>query len=229
MKIYINLPWRLYIAEFFGTFVFVLVSSGSVLANIFFGEVGTLGVILASGFALGTMIYATRAISGGHLNPAVTLAMWFVGKISILNTVFYITCQVLASFSAAFLLIFIFGRRALDFNLGAPILGGEVTSSAALLVEAILTAVLVFAVFATMVDRRGTTSFGPLTVGFVVIIAGIFSGPISGGVLNPSRVIGPIIVSGTFDNLPIWILGPALGSLFGPVYNFLFLKRYPKR
>ncbi|MBI2598946.1 aquaporin [Candidatus Curtissbacteria bacterium] len=235
MKININfaqqnfsLPWRAYAAEFLGTFVFVFVASGAVLSNIFFGDVGVLAQSLAAGLALGAMIFMTAAISGGHLNPAVTLSLWLTRKISAINAVFYIVSQVVASFAAGAVLLYVFGDRALGFSLGAPILGADVALAAALVLEAVLTAALVFAVFATTIDKRGPVSFGPLVIGLVVVVAGIFAGPITGAALNPARVIGPAVVSQNFTNLPIWILGPALGSLFGIVYEFLFLRKGTK-
>lgn len=229
MRVNINLPWRAYVAEFLGTFVFVFVASGSVLANIFFGDVGVLAQALAAGLVFGAMIYSTAAISGGHLNPAVTLSLWLTRKISAVNAVFYIASQLLASFAAGGALLYIFGDRAIRFNLGAPILGADVAVGTALLLEAILTVALVFAVFATVVDRRGPVSFGPLVIGLVVVGGGIFAGPISGAALNPARVIGPAVISGSFTNLPIWILGPLTGSLFGLVYEFVFLRKTSKR
>ncbi len=229
VKININLPWRAYLAEFLGTFVFVFVASGSVLANIFFGDVGVLAQALATGLVFGAMIFVTSAISGGHLNPAVTLSLWLARKISALNAFFYIAFQVLASFAAGGTLLYVFGDRAIRFSLGAPILGADVSAQAALILEAILTAALVFAVFATVVDRRGPVSFGPLVMGLVVLVSGIFAGPISGAALNPARAIGPAIISQNFTNLPIWILGPFAGSLFGLVYEFLFLRKTSKR
>lgn len=228
MNISINLPWRAYVAEFLGTFVFVFVASGSVLTNIFFGDVGVLAQALAAGLVLGAMIFATAAISGGHLNPAVTFSFWLSGKISAVNAVFYIASQVLASFAAGGALLYIFGDRAASFNLGAPILGADVGIQVALILEAVLTAALVFAVFATVVDRRGPVSFGPLVIGLVVVGGGIFAGPITGAALNPARAIGPAVISGSFTNLPIWILGPLAGSLFGLVYEFLFLRKTSK-
>ncbi|MEX2028413.1 MAG: aquaporin [Candidatus Curtissbacteria bacterium] len=229
VTIRVNLPWRAYLAEFLGTFVFVFIASGAVISNILFVDIGVLGQAMASGLALVAMIFATSAISGGHLNPAVTFSLWLVRKISVLDATFYILAQICASFAAAGLLFYIFGDRALHFNLGAPIIGADVALGAALLLEAVLTAALVFAVFATGVDKRGPISFGPLVVGLVMVVAGIFAGPVTGAALNPARAIGPAIVSGSFVNLPIWILGPLCGSLFGLVYEFVFLRKTSKR
>ena len=229
MTVYINLPWRAYLAEFLGTFVFVFIAAGAVLSNIIFGDVGVLAQATAGGLALAAMIWATAAISGGHINPAVTLAVWFVGRISTLNAFFYIFAQVLASFAAAGLLLFVFGPAAMQFGLAAPVLGANVSVQAAVVVEAVLTAALVFAVFATTIDSRGSVSFGPLVIGLVAMVGGIFAGPITGAALNPARVLGPAVIAGSYTNLPIWILGTFTGSLFGIVYNFVFLRKTSKR
>lgn len=223
MKVSIKFPWQAYLAEFIGTFVFVLISAGAVLTNIFVGDVGNIGIALATGLVLTAMIYSTVAISGGHLNPAVTLALWFGEKISLISAVLYISFQLLASISAAFLLLWLFGQEATQFALGGPILGFDVNVQSAIVVEAILTAVLVFGVFATMVDRRGPVSFGPLVIGLVVAASGIFAGPLTGAALNPARAVGPLLVSNSYSTFLVWIIGPITGSLVGFVYKFLFL------
>lgn len=227
---YLYLPnWRAYVAEFLGTFVFVFVAAGSVLSNNLFTDTGILGVSFATSMALAAMVFATVAISGGHLNPAVTVAMWLTQKMSTIVAVFYILMQVLASFAAAYLLQFIFGNQALGFYLGGPVLSVDTTVSAAVILEAVLTGVLVFAVFATMVDKRGPVSFGPVVVGLVVLAASIFAGPVTGAALNPARALGPLLVSGRLDSLLVWVIGPLTASLFGVVYDFVFLRQGKKK
>ncbi|MEK9146969.1 MAG: aquaporin, partial [Patescibacteria group bacterium] len=161
-------PWRAYLAEFIGTFVFVFVSCGAVLSYIFYGEIGAAGVAVAGGFSYATMMYATVHISGGHLNPAVTLASWLAQKTSGATAIFYVCAQIFAGIAAAGLLFYIFGQEAAEFSLGGPTLGTGTDISRALIVEIALSATGVFGFFATMVDRRGPTSFGPLVMGLVV-------------------------------------------------------------
>lgn len=221
-----DFDWRAYLAEFLGTFVFVVISSGAILSNVFFGDVGILGVALATGLSLSAMMHATQHISGGHLNPAVTLALWLAQKLAGATAFFYILAQVAASLAAAEFLLFIYGERALEFSLGAPkVATGE---QIVLLVEVFLTAVLVFAVFATLVDKQGQITMGPLVVGLVVVVATIMAGSLSGAVLNPARVIGPLMVSNSYDHLAVWIVGPAVGGLFGIVYEWLFGRKSKK-
>ena len=212
-------------AEFLATFVFVLIASGATLTNIFFSDIGGIGVALATGLALTSMIYAVFHLSGGHLNPAVTLAVWLAQKISSRVAVFYIIAQILASLAAAGLLLWIFGPDARQFSLGGPVIGVGVSVKTAVIVEAILTATLIFAVFATMIDKRGSVNFGPLVVGLVLTVSAIFAGSISGAALNPARAFGPLVISKSYSDLAVWIIGPATGSIFGIIYDFLFLRK----
>ncbi|OGE07368.1 hypothetical protein A2W70_03185 [Candidatus Curtissbacteria bacterium RIFCSPLOWO2_02_41_11] len=218
-------PWRAYLAEFLGTFVFVFIASGATLTNIFFNDIGGVGVALATGLALTSMIYAVVHLSGGHLNPAVTLAIWFSQKINGGVASFYIIAQLLASLAAAGVLLWIFGPDARQFSLGGPVIGAGVSIKIAVVIEAILTAILVLAVFATMVDKRGAVSFGPLVVGLVLTVSAIFAGSLTGAALNPARAFGPLIISQSYSNLAVWIIGPATGSIFGLIYDFLFLRK----
>ena len=221
--------WRAYIAEFFGTFVFVFVSLGAILSGIFFGEIGVLGIAIASGFIYAAMVFATVHVSGGHINPAITLSLWFTHKISTLVALLYVVSQIAAGFAAAGLLLLIFGTRALDFSLGAQVSGGGISLQGAIIVETVLATILVYTFYSTMVDRRGPVSFGPLALGFVVCASFLIGGSLSGAVLNPSKVLGASVISGTYDNLPAWIVGPLVGSVFGIVYEFAFLKKKAKK
>ncbi|MCR4324059.1 MAG: aquaporin [Candidatus Curtissbacteria bacterium] len=217
--------WRAYVAEGIGTFVFVFVSLLAVLVNIFYGELGVVGVAIATGFVYTAMVFGTVHLSGGHLNPAITLALWLTRKINGVSAVIYILAQVTGGLLAALLLFLIFGQEGLKFSLGAQVTGGGVSMQLAVIVEAVLTAILVFGYFATLVDRRGPVSFGPLVVGFTVLCSFLVASPISGGVLNPAKVIGASLISGSYGALVVWIIGPLTGSLMGFVYDFVFVKK----
>jgi len=216
--------WRALVAEFLGTFVFVFVACGSVLTRNIYEDFGTVGVALATSVILTSLIFATVAISGAHLNPAVTLSAWLTQRINTVTAALYILVQILAGFAAAYLLLFLFGDKGMAFYLGGPVLSADTTVQSGLILEAILTAVLVFVFFATMVDKRGPVSFGPIAVGLVFLAAGIFAGPIEGAALNPVKV-APLIVSGHTESLLVWVVGPLTGALFGVVYEWLFLRQ----
>ncbi len=220
--------WRSYLAEFFGTFVFVFCTCGAVLVNSFYGEIGLIGIALVAGFAYVLAMYSTVHISGGHLNPAVTVALWLNGKIQGLEAISYIIFQILAGFASAGMLLLIFGKRAAALFLGGPVLAQGVSDQSAILLEMILAAFLVFVYFATIVDKRGPVSFGPLAVGLVVLVSTLIAGPITGASLNPARALGPLVIAKQYGSLAIFTVGPISGSLFSLIYNLLFLKKVKK-
>lgn len=235
MKTYLELiktwfaDWRSYLAEFLGTFIFLLLSGWVVLAKFLYAGINELEIAIAIGFAYAACVYATANLSGGFLNPALTLALWLSQKLSGTKTVFFIIFQILASFAAGLVLLLIFGANALQFGLGGPALGVNVSLQTAVLAEALMTAGLVFVTFATMVDKMGPVSFGPLVLGLILVGETIAALPISGAAFNPARAIGPAVLAKSVDSLAVWIIGPLLGSLFGIVYAFLFLKKAAKK
>ena len=222
------LDWRAYVAEFLGTFVFVLVANGAVVVNFLYGDSSTLGQSITIGFSYAALLFMTVYRSQGYLNPAITIALWLVKRISSVNTFFYIIVQIFASFTAAGLLVLVFGESAKEIGLGGPTLGVNVEMSVAVLVEAILTAGLIFAVFATMVDRHGPVSFGPLVIGLFTVAVSIVAIPLSGAGFNPVRAVGPGVFSNSINNLAVWIIGPLSGSLFALVYEVVFLRKGKK-
>lgn len=221
--------WRSYVAEFLGTFVFVFIACGAVLTNAFYADIGVLGLAFAGGIAYAVSMFMTVHLSGGNLNPAVTLALWLTQKIRGHIAVFYILAQILASFAVAQVLLLIFGREALNFALGGPQIGADIALRTAVVIEVILTAILIFAYFATMVDKRGPVSFGPLAIGVTYVACSIFGQLLSGAALNPARAIGPLVSSQAYETLAVWIIGPLAGALFALVYDFLFLKKPSKK
>lgn len=211
-------------AEFLGTSFFVFICASALLGNLIFQEYGALGIGLATGASLIAIIYAFSAISGSHLNPAVTLALWFAQKISLAEGLLYIGAQVLGGFTAAALLLLVFGQRGIDYYLGGPVISQDTSLQSAVVLEAIFASLWVFTYFATFVDKRGPVSFGALSVGLVVMAGTIVAGPISGAAFNPIKAIGPLALSGHVDSLMIWIAGPMVGSLVGIAYAPLFLR-----
>ena len=119
----------------------------------------------------------------------------------------------------------VFGQDAQKFGLGVPAVGFELAPDVAIILEAFLTAVLIFVIFGTMIDRAGPVSFGPLAIGLVLFALTLFDLQLSGASFNPARAIGPAVVSQKTLDLALFIVGPLGGSLFGPIYQLLFLRR----
>lgn len=221
--------WRTYVAEFVATFIFVLICSFAVIVNYLYGQIGVLGIALVVGSSYAALIFATNHLSGGYLNPAITFSLWLCSKLKGTKTVFLILAQLLASLAAFASVLLFFGQRAVGVNLGAPTLGIGETIAQATGLEAILTAILVFCVFAVMVDRRGPVSFGPLVLGMILSVLTIIALPMSGAAFNPSRVIGAYVILKSYNFLIPWILGPLAGSFAGLVYEVVFLREQKPR
>ena len=222
-------PWRSYLAEFFGTFFFVLISCWVLLSGSLYGNGSVIESAFAIGFAYSALVFVTAHAAGGYLNPAITLSLWLVRRLSGSKTFFLIAAQILAGFLAVEVLFLLFGQNAVQFHFGEPSLGLGISMQTAFIVEAILTGGLVFAVFGTMVDRSGPISFGPLVLGLYLVAATIVAQPVSGEVLNPARVIAPAVLSGGTAVLAVYVIGSLVGGLFALLYEFIFLRKSRKK
>lgn len=222
-------PWRMYLAEFIGTFVFVFVVMCIPVIDSLYGGFGRVGLAVIVGLIYTSLTYATVNISGGFLNPSITLSLWLCQKISGPKTFFYILAQLVASFCASALVFLIFGKYAIQILPGAVKLGIGVSTESAIAIEAIITAILVFVVFATVVDSRKHDGFGPLAVGFSVGALTLVFAPVTGAVLNISRIFGLAIITKSYYLLFVYIVGGLVGSLFGLVYDVVFLKKEKKK
>jgi aquaporin TIP len=202
------------IAEFVGTFALIFIGVGSVVADqLTGGKVGLTGIALAHGLTIAVMVSATAAISGGHLNPAVTIGLWSVRKIDSVNALGYIGAQLLGGIVAALLLKASIPTPILAaISMGTPALGPEISINMGLLTEIILTFLLVFVVFGTGVDPRGPKC-GGLFIGLTVAVDILMGGPITGGAMNPARYLGPALVGGGLQHLAIYIIGPIAGGI----------------
>ncbi len=202
------------IAEFIGTFTLIFIGVGAIAADhITAGALGLTGVALAHGLAIAVMVSATAAISGGHLNPAVTIGLWTAKKIDAANAVGYVVAQCLGAIAAAFLIKMAVPAEALAMvNMGTPALGQGVSASMGLITEIILTFFLVFVVYGTAVDARAP-KVGGLFIGLTVALDVLMGGPISGAAMNPARHLGPALLGGGLQNIWIYWVGPVLGGI----------------
>lgn len=195
-----------YLTEFVGTFFLVLTIGFSVLG-------GTPMAPLAIGAALMVMVYMGGHVSGGHYNPAVSLAVALRGKLDTRDIAPYMVMQVLGAVAAAAVVFVVVGRTF------APAPGPAVSAGSALVVEILYTTALCLVVLhsATAPQTTGNSFYG-LAIGFTVAAGAFAGGPISGGAFNPAVGIGPILVSAVFGstagltNLWLYLLGPFVGG-----------------
>jgi aquaporin Z len=214
------------VAEFIGTFALIFFGAGSVVLYLN-GQLDLVGVALAHGLVIAIMVSQTAHLSGGVFNPATQVALWVTGKMPSSRTVIYLGAQLVGAAAAGLLLKFLVPAQAFDAALGGvSALGDGISSGKGILLEAVGTFFLVWAVFATVVDDRGP--FGKtagLSIGLTVTFGMLAIGPWTGGAFNPARWFGPALSSGHWDEWYVWVVGPIAGAvLAGVAYWGMFLR-----
>jgi aquaporin Z len=217
------------VAEFVATALFVFVGAGAVVMNAATSNaLGALGVSLANGVALAIVITATMRISGGHVNPAVTVGLWVAGRHPGRAVGTYIAAQLLGALAGALCVRMLLPPAAAELAVyGAPSLGASVTLMKGVWLEALLTFFLVSAVFGTAV-AADAPPVGGFAIGLVVVVGALVAGPITGAAFNPARAFGPAIVSGDLHGQVVYWAGPLLGAvLAGLLWKLVLLPRDP--
>ena len=212
------------LAEAFGTFLFIFIGAGSIAIESFplSGGSGLGGVALAHGFALVVLVSALGAVSGAHFNPAVTFAVWLAGRLDGLRAVAYVLAQLGGALVAGFALRVLF-QASDTTQLGTPALNQAVSPLLGITIEAILTMLLITAVFGTAVDPRAP-KIGGLAIGLAVAADILVGGPLTGAAMNPARWFGPAFASGALDDWYVWWIGPLLGAaVVAALYRWLYL------
>jgi MIP family channel proteins len=204
------------IAEAIGTFLFFFVGAGSVVLGDYLtahggSSPGLVGVALAHGLALAVLVSALGAVSGGHFNPAVTLAVWIMGKISPMRSTLYVVAQLIGALAAGLALRAVFADSWQASKIGTPALGAGISPMAGIGIEAVLTALLVLTVIGTAVDTRAP-KIGGLAIGLAVAADILVGGPLTGAAMNPARWFGPAVASGAYADWYVWWIGPAIGA-----------------
>jgi len=218
------------IAEAVGTFLFFFVGAGAVVLGDYQAAgggsgPGLLGVALAHGLALAVLVSALGFISGAHFNPAVTLAVWIMGRIAPMRAVLYVAAQLVGALGAGLALKAVFADAWQPSNIGSPALGPGITPVLGIGVEAVLTALLVLVVIGTAVDSRGP-KIGGLAIGLAVAADILVGGPLTGAAMNPARWFGPAVAAGAFADWYVWWIGPAIGAAVAALlYRFALSQR----
>jgi MIP family channel proteins len=218
-------PGRRAVAEFVGTFALVFVGTGSIAASTAVQEHSLVGVALAHGLAIAVMVSAVGHISGGHFNPAITLGFFVTRRMDPFLTAVYLVAQFTAAVAAALLIWWIFPNALIDdVKLGAPVL--HVASGAGVVLEGILTFFLVWVVFATAADPRGTfASIAGLAIGLTITLDILVGGSLTGAAMNPARAFGPQLVHHTWADAWVWYVGPIAGGMVAALlYEWLYLR-----
>ncbi|GJP66371.1 hypothetical protein CLOP_g23304 [Closterium sp. NIES-67] len=214
-------------AEMFGTMFFVFVGVGSVAVSSEFVQgldvVRILSIGIAHGLALVVAVGAASGISGGHINPAVTISMLVVGLVDVITAAAYVAAQLIGAVCGAGLVKAI-TPASRHVALGAHTLGAGVSVGQGVLTEIILSALLVYAVFAAAVDPKGPAHLAPVLIGFSVLVDHIVGVPLTGASMNPARSFGAAVWAGVWDNHWIYWFGTIVGACVVSIaYCLVFL------
>uniref|UniRef100_A0A4W4H534 Aquaporin 14 n=1 Tax=Electrophorus electricus TaxID=8005 RepID=A0A4W4H534_ELEEL len=214
--------WRGMLAEILGSLVFVSAVLGSSVPGPGGNSSGPLYPALAAGMAAVGLGHCFGEISGAQVNPAVTLALLATRRLDTLRAVVYVIAQCLGATLGAGMLYLVLPLKSTAevFVNKVPI---EVNAGQALGTEMLATFQLVFTIFSVEDQRRREGSEpGNLAIG-CSLSAGIFTGRISGGSMNPARSLGPAIIVGFWEHHWVYWIGPVLGAvLAGVSHDFFF-------
>jgi aquaporin Z len=215
-----SLDVRSALAELIGSFIFLFIGFMGVTAMFAFTSDGgvpeMVNIALAFGVGLFVAIHFAGVVSGGHFNPAVTIAAFADRRIDVANAVLYIAAQVAGGVIAALVLGAIFDQDTVKSVITAP--GNGVTDVEALVLETLFTAVFL-AVILTVTKRSATQASFVIAGTLVVIHLALV--PFTGSSVNPARSIGPALVGGDVTSLWIYLVGPVVGGLIGwAVYRY---------
>ena len=213
---------RALLAEVAGTFLFIFVGAGAIVAT---GGQNLVAIALAHGLGLSVAVSAFGGLSGGQFNPAVTFGLAIAGKHPWPRVPTYLIAQAIGALIAGFALnyAFEFDPTALSrTHIGTPGLGGGVTVTAAIVVEGILTLFLLWAVFGTAVSPLAPR-IGGFGIGLMVAADILGGGAITGAAMNPARWLGTAVPAGFYDNWFVYFVGPLVGATIAALsYRFVF-------
>ena len=212
------------VAEFVGTFALIFVGAGCVA----YATLADATCAFANGLVIAVMVSAVGLISGGHFNPAVTLGFLVTRRIAPLLAVVYWVVQFGGAALAALLLKWVLpssvesqSRTSARRRSAAGISSGK-----GVVIEAVLTFFLVWVVFATAVDPRGTfKQIAGLAIGFTITFDVLMAYGLTGGAMNPARAFGPQLVGNHWSHFWVWYVGPFAGAVIAAsVYELLYLR-----
>jgi len=206
-----GLEWRRLFAEMFGTFLLVLVGAGApVVDAVSHGAISRPAAVATPGLMVLAIILFMGAISGAHLNPAVTLAFSLRRDFPWRRVPGYLLAQLVGATLACLFLWALFGKVG---ALGATEPGRGIHDWQALLIEVALTVGLVSTILGTASRAQNVGALSAVAVGGYIILAGLWSSPISGASMNPARSLAPDLVLGRFAHLWLFVVGPLAGAV----------------
>src|SRR5450631_889382 len=203
-----RLEYRRLFSELLGTFFLVFAAAGGGILHAQ-GQISLAAAVVAPGLMVLGIILFMGAISGAHLNPAVSLAFVVRGDFPWKRVPGYIITQLLGATLACLFLLAVFGNVQ---HLGATLPGPGYHDWQAFLMEIALTAGLLSVILGTASAAQNVGAIGALGVGGYIALAGLWAAPVSGTSMNPARSFGPALVSGDWSAYWVYVAGPLIGA-----------------
>jgi MIP family channel proteins len=214
------------LAEFIGTFAFVFIGAGTAaIVGDGVGLPGIAAIAFAHGLAIMAFAFAFGSVSGGHMNPAVTVGVLAAGAMSVGEAAGYIVTQLIGGVAGALLLRTVLGGAAtglgtpeLAHNLALGAISLTITPAAGFMIEAVLAFFLVTVVLSTAVAGRAG-NLAPLAIGMTLTFNILMGGALTGAPFNPARALGPMVATGKFDDVWLYLLAPVVGAIVAAVLH----------
>ena len=213
--------WRRLFSELLGTFALVLAAAGGGLLHAK-GQISLAAAVVAPGLMVMAIILFMGAVSGAHLNPAVSLAFALRGDFPWRRVPGYIIIQLIGATLACLFLRWVFGNVE---HLGATLPGPGYHNWQALLMEIVLTALLVSVILGTASAAQNVGAIAALGVGGYIALAGLWAAPVSGVSMNPARSFGPALASGYWTSYWVYLVGPLAGMLIAVGFAYVLRGR----
>jgi aquaporin Z len=209
--------WRRLFAEVFGTFLLVIVAAGGPMINARFGgDVISRGaLVVAPGLMVMAIILFMGAVSGAHLNPAVTVAFTLRGDFPVRRVAPYIIAQFTGAVLATLVLIGVVGKQG---TAGLTLPGPGISTGLAMAWEVLLTTGLASVILGTASGAQQIGAMAAIGVGGYIALAGLVGAPVSGASMNPARSLGPALVLGNWASWWAYLAGPLIGVLTAVVF-----------
>lgn len=214
------------LAEFVGTFAFVFIGAGTAaVVGEGVGMPGIVAIAFAHGLAIMAFAFAYGSVSGGHMNPAVTVGVLAAGAMGAGEAIGYILSQLIGGGFGALLLRIVLGGA--ETGLGTPALAQNlalgatsvtITPVAGFMIEAVLGFFLVTVVLSTAVAGRAG-SLAPLAIGMTLTLNILMGGALTGAAFNPARALGPMVATGNFSDAWLYVTAPIVGAVVAAILH----------
>ncbi|CAH0416893.1 MIP family channel protein [Periweissella fabaria] len=215
---------RNYFAEFIGTFMLIFIgTSVVVIGNTAATPVGTLGIGLAFGLVITVMAITVGGISGGHFNPAVTLAMVINRRLDMREGLFYVVSQFIGAIVASGVVSMLVRALKLPVHALGQTDFPKITSMDAFFVETLATFLFIFVIVIVTSQRFGNPQLAPFAIGLTLALLIMATLNLTGASLNPARSFGPAIIAGgsALSHYWVYLIAPLLGGALASFVGIL--------